>query len=61
MIQTKRILISPQSLSRLKRYAALAVAVPFVGFGWAIGSIFKVADLVRAAVREGFEAGSRIV
>ena len=46
--------------SNLKRYAALAAAVPFVGLGWLLGLIFRISDMIRAAVREGFETGSKI-
>ncbi len=48
------------SSSDIKRYTALAAAVPFVGLGWILGLIFRISDLIRAAVREGFETGSKI-
>jgi hypothetical protein len=48
------------SSSDFKRYAALAAAIPFVGLGWILGLIFRISDMIRAAVREGFETGSKI-
>jgi hypothetical protein len=45
---------------RIKRGIGYAIVAPLYLLGWISGSIFRLADLARAAIAEGYSSGVKI-
>jgi len=45
---------------RIRRSIGYAIVAPLYLLGWISGSVFRLADLARAAIAEGYTTGARI-